>query len=176
MANRTSNAEKDARRERALERLRSALPVGSVVTCVLRGVSRTGMSRTVDFYKLAATGGGAHDWLSRSIADAGIGRWDEERGAVRVGGSGLDIGLHVVMVLGRMLYPEGFGCVGEGCPSNDHSNGDRDYTTNSEALIGWAACDDCCELPQGDLAINRGCPRHRHWHKAGDYALRRVWL
>jgi len=48
--------------------------------------------------------------------------------ALVVGGAGMDMGYHVVYNLARTLFADGFACVGEGCPSNDHSNGDRDYT------------------------------------------------
>ena len=35
------------------------------------------------------------------------------------------MGFHVVYNLGATLYPEGYDCIGLGCPSCDHSNGDR---------------------------------------------------
>jgi len=35
----------------------------------------------------------------------------------------MDMGFHLVYSLSRALYPDGFACVGDYCPSNDHSNG-----------------------------------------------------
>jgi hypothetical protein len=32
------------------------------------------------------------------------------------------MGFALVYALGRKLYPDGFDCAGERCPSNDHSN------------------------------------------------------
>lgn len=63
-----------------------------------------------------------------------------------VGGCGMDMGYHLVYALARKLWPDGFDCIGPGCPSNDHSNGDRDYT-----------------------------PGHRH-HADGGYCLKHRWL
>ena len=41
------------------------------------------------------------------------------------GGCGMDMGFDLIYSLSRTLYPNGFACIGEWCPSNDHSN--RDY-------------------------------------------------
>lgn len=98
--------------------------------------------------------------------------------------------------ISRVLYPQGFGCIGEGCPSNDHSNGDRDYTPHATACdcrpcavcggsdpVICAKCLQCtrerghahgCEGCSGTLGVHG----HPHWHGRGsaDYAFRSEWL
>lgn len=59
--------------------------------------------------------------------------------ALVVNGCGMDMGFHVVYELGYTLYGrDGFICIGERCPSNDHSNGDRDYTPHAHTDGGYA--------------------------------------
>ncbi|MDC6726290.1 hypothetical protein, partial [Leclercia adecarboxylata] len=43
---------------------------------------------------------------------------------VRVTGTGMDMGFHVVYSMAAMMYPDGFHCAGKRkrCPSDDHSN------------------------------------------------------
>ena len=121
--------------------LRETLKPGDTLYTVLRSVSRTGMSRVIDVYYLA-NGDANKDgtlrppvkmWLSYRIAKAcGLtfmdsGRHGTRNGAegIKIGGCGMDMGFEIVYTLGRVLYPNGFPCAGERCPSNDHSNGDR---------------------------------------------------
>lgn len=91
------------------------------------------MTRDIDLLKMADDREGFR-WLSyRAAAILGNTMGHD---AVRVGGAGMDMGFHLVYTLSRTLYPDGFDCVGlyqdnrtDGprCPSNDHSNGLRDY-------------------------------------------------
>jgi hypothetical protein len=142
-----------AERTKVIEELRALLPPGSTVHCILRHVSRSGMYRAIDLRFLE--GGATHRLSYRVGKVLGFG-FDEKREAVKAGGCGMDMGFHLVSNLSTTLYPDGFGCIGEGkegyesCPSSDHSNGDRDYTPHSE------------ERP--------------HWHESGGYALRCQWL
>ncbi len=53
---------------------------------------------------------------------------DRKNWGVKMGGCGMDMGYHLVNNLGYALFPNGVPCTGEDCPSNDHNNGDRDYT------------------------------------------------
>ena len=128
-----------ADREEARETLRGILKPGDTVWTVVKSVSRSGMSRSIDAYVLTCQDGQAdRRWLSRYIARAGIGTWDDKREAVKVGGCGMDMGFALVYELSHALWPKGYGCIGEGCPSNDHSNGDRDYTPHQHAGGGYA--------------------------------------
>ena len=62
----------------------------------------------------------------------------KDRNALVVHGGGMDMGFHIVYSLGRTLFPEGFTCMGEGCISNDHFNGDKDYTPHNHTDGGYA--------------------------------------
>jgi hypothetical protein len=52
-----------------------------------------------------------------------------------MGGAGMDMGFALVYNLSRSLYPNGFDCIGESCPSNDHVNG---YNRSHHADGGYA--------------------------------------
>jgi len=125
--------------QEAVERLRELLPPGSTVWSTVRHVSRSGMSRTIDFYKLTVHDGEPDRvWLSRLISTACGYPFDKSREAVKVSGCGMDMGFAVVYDLAYVLYPDGFDCVGEKCPSNDHSNGDRDYSPHRHTSGGYS--------------------------------------
>lgn len=146
-----------------LDRLRSWCPPGTKVYCVLRHASSSGMSRSISFFVLKDN---RHVQLDRSILQVGIGKFDRKHDGIKVGGCGMDMGLHVVYNLSRMLYPKGFGCIGEDCPSNDHTNGDRDYSKHLSAREG----------PLGDMTPEAQRKYGVHWHAEGGYALRHSWL
>lgn len=176
-------------RAEAIERLREFLNPGDTVHTVLRNVSRSGMSRSIDAYVFK------HDersdtmvkhWLSYSVAKAGIGTWDNARECVKMGGTGMDMGFALVYSLSATLYPDGHGCTGDKCPSNDHSNGDRDYTPH---VTPRQRCRLCLDVPGRDGLGNpcRGCDGATgytlptvegmgHWHSDGGYALRHAWI
>ena len=61
-------------------------------------------------------------------AAAALGCRMGKRDGLIVGGCGMDMGFEIVYNLGRTLWPDGAPCVGEKCQSNDHHNGDWDYT------------------------------------------------
>lgn len=129
----------------AADTLRELLPPGTTVYTVLRHVSRSGMSRDIDLYVMQD---GEPRWISRLAARAAGLTFNERAEAVRMGGCGMDMGFAAVYALSHALYPDGFECVGEtiresdsfvvGCPSNDHSNGDRDYSPHHHASGGYA--------------------------------------
>ena len=67
------------------------------------------------------------------------------------------------------------------CPSNDHGNGDRDYSIHGQrTMLGCRRKVCTCHdegawapgqtYPQGCLTC--GCRWAEHWHKGADYALR----
>ncbi len=129
-----------AERQECLDRLRKMLPPGSRVHTTMRHVSRSGMSRDIDCYLLHD---GQAQWLSRLIAKACDFSFNEKREAIRVQGCGMDMGYHIVNNLAMALYPEGFECTGRDehpnmCPSNDHSNGDRNYKPHHHVSLGYA--------------------------------------
>ena len=119
MTTKAERAEILERKTEAVAKLREILPPGTIVTTVLQHVSRSGMSRSIKCV----------------MADPEIGVWDitgyvaaalstvrDSRYGIKRDGCGMDMGFDLVYSLSRTLYPTGFDCIGEGCPSNDHSN------------------------------------------------------
>jgi len=93
--------------------------------------------------------------VSYIAAKAGACRWNNRSEACVA-----DSGSQLVYNLSRALYLDGFGCIGQGCPSNDHVNGDRDYTPHDRIYNREEA-----------EWVGLG-----HWHEDGGYALRHEWL
>lgn len=121
----------------SLELLRATLKPGDTLYTVLRHRASSGMSRAIDVYKLGQqrsdqgrdNGRIQKQWLSFHAARAAGFRFSEKYDAVDMGGAGMDMGFHLVYSLSRVVFAEGFDCIGEGCPSNDHVNErERNYT------------------------------------------------
>lgn len=118
------------------ETLQGMIKPGDTVYTVLRHVSRSGMSRRIDLYII---GDDKRPHFITGMAAAAMGmRWDRDKGGIIAGGCGMDMGFHLVYNLSQVLFREGFVCTGERCPSNDHSNGDRDRTPHSHTDPGYA--------------------------------------
>ena len=128
-----SKADKE-RIKNAREQLQQILKPGDTVYCVLCHVSRSGMQREIKFY---ARQGNEMRYLSGYMEALGLGRRGKREGNI-VGGCGMDMGFHLVYNLGRVLYPGGVICAGKHCPSNDHSNGDRNYEPHCHTDGGYA--------------------------------------
>ena len=127
---------KESDKENARKELLEILKPGDTVYCVLRHVSRSGMQREISFF----TEGMRR--IDSWVCDALGMRWGKHNGVV-TGGCGMDMGFHVVYNLAYVLFPEGFGCTGRReypnmCPSNDHSNGDRNYKPHKHSDGGYA--------------------------------------
>lgn len=114
-------------RDEAIAQLTELLPPGSRITTVARHVTRSGMGRSIS---LLVSGDSGDPWdISFLAARAGLGTIDRNHGGIKISGCGMDMGFALVYNLSRTLYPDGHDCIGASCPSNDHSNGDRDYST-----------------------------------------------
>ena len=111
------------------------LKPGDTVYTVLRHVSRSGMSRSIDAYKME------HDGPTMLTGPAcrllGL-TFDRNNGGAKMGGCGMDMGFAMIYELSYALWPTGYTCIGEHCPSSDHSNGDRDYTPHAHKDGGHA--------------------------------------
>lgn len=107
----------DAKAE-AIEHLRELCPPGSTILCVLGHASRSGMSRRINFY----SDGPDPVYLSGLIEKLGHYKRPANGDGLRVDGCGMDMGFAVVYDTAQTLYPDGFDCIGDRCPSNDHSN------------------------------------------------------
>lgn len=107
------------------------LKPGDTVYTVLEHVSKSGMTRDIRvLIPFTADDGRVDFWHPNHAVGAVLGLRSGRscHDGIRVSGCGMDMGFHLIYSLGYALWPEGFGCVGQSCPSNDHSNGDRDYT------------------------------------------------
>ena len=120
--------------DEALETLRKWMPPGTTVYTILDHVSSSGMSRAIRVVVPYVRDDGTVDHIHPNYAVGtvlGLRHWKRNgrtQDALVVGGCGMDMGFHLVYELSRALYRDGFPCLGPGCPSNDHSNGDRDFT------------------------------------------------
>jgi hypothetical protein len=135
-------------KDQALEALREELHPGDTVFCVLRHVSSSGMTRWIS--PMTIRGGAVRDW-SYAVGLVTDSKANGQHEGVKRGGCGMDMGFDLVYSLSRRLFPDGFGCIGDKCPSNDHSNGDRDYMKHLPGV-------------------------RPHLHKDGGYALHHRWL
>jgi hypothetical protein len=155
-----TKAQEQAKQE-AIEHLKTVVKPGDTVYTILRSVSRSGMSRTVS--AMVHLPDGPFDISGWAAKATGL-TLDRDRLGVKMQGCGTDMGFELVYQLAWALFREGFGCVGEGCPSNDHSNGDRDYTPHMTDAERTGA--------DGTL-----CTCHKeHMHSDPGYSLRQRWL
>ena len=138
-----------AEQQEAIVALRLTIKPGDTLYTVVRHVSASGMTRSIDVYRLYVENGKAErQWLSRRVAVALGWGYDEQREAVKVGGAGMDMGFHLVYELGHVLFGDTpWRCTGKNdCPSNEHNNP---------------------PYPQ---------PSRRVKHAGSGYALRQAWL
>ena len=119
----------------SLEYLHEALKPGDMIHTIVTHVSRSGMSRSIRTLIIKDS---SHRDISYLVARALDERMDEHNGGIKVSGCGMDMGFETVYRLGYALYPEGFTCIGEKCPANDHSNGDRNYNPHLHKDGGYA--------------------------------------
>lgn len=143
--------EKEARAAQAVAYLKEYLHPGDRVYTILCSVSRSGMSRHIDVVipTLGKDGKLGIYKISHLVADALDYRRAKD-GSLVVGGCGMDMGYSVAYGLSSVLFRDAFKCIGEGCPSNDHTN-DRDGS--------W------------ERSKNKG-----RLHSDGGYALTHAWV
>ncbi len=128
-----TKAQKQEQQE-AVAKLREWLKPGDTVHTILRHVSRSGMQREISVVLLKA---GADLHPNYLVAKA-LGVRQGKQDGIVMNGCGMDMGHALVYNLGQVLFPEGFTCIGKECPSNDHSNGDRDHTPHQHKSGGYA--------------------------------------
>ena len=131
---------KEREQQEAIEELRKLLKPGDKLTTVLRHRSSSGMSRAIDVYLFQNSNGDGVTkfWLSRLVAKACGYTFSDKYDALIAGGCGMDMGFSVVYDLSRTLFHDNFVCIGKGCPSNDHNNGDRNYEPHKHSDGGYA--------------------------------------
>jgi hypothetical protein len=122
-------------RQEAIERLHEVLAPGMTVSTITRHVSRSGMNRSISLVIVEEDEPWDISWLAARAMEDKI---DQNHGGIKISGGGMDMGFALVYNLGRTLYPDAFDCIGDRCPANDHSNGDRDYTPHRHSDGGYA--------------------------------------
>lgn len=88
---------------------------GDKVYIVLRNISRSGMSRRMDFYLFRK---GQLLYVTPHVAQITDNRQHSD-GTLKVGGCGMDMGFAVVYDLSRKLFPNGFYIGKEDYPRNN---------------------------------------------------------
>lgn len=124
-----------AQRDTAIDTLRALVTPGQTVYTSLKHVSRSGMLRHIDVYIIENN---EPRRITNLVADSCDYRQASPFGPLKVGGCGMDMGFSVIYGLSRTLYPDGFECIGTDCPSNDHSNGDRNREPHHHSDGGYA--------------------------------------
>ena len=106
-------------RDQAITQLRRLLRPGTIVYTVRLNSTRSGEWHVLNVIVIRCN-------TPRSIAGYAaetIGaKYDRKRNGVGIRGCGMDPGFDVVYALSRALFAGRFRCIGENCPSNDHSN------------------------------------------------------
>ncbi len=114
-------------KEEARERLLEILRPGDTVYTIIRHVSSSGMTRHISPILLSngEDGQGVNIFHLDALAAKAL-EWPDmyykDKQGIKVEGCGMDMGFHLVYELSCTLWPDGFDCIGEGCPSNDHFN------------------------------------------------------
>ena len=117
--------------EEARQFLSENLKPGDTVQTILRHVSRSGMMRAIS----PIVGGRDVSWyVARLLGES----QNKNHEGVTMTGCGMDMGFQLIYCLSSILFKDGFECIGKGCPSNDHANGDRDYTPHQHKSGGYA--------------------------------------
>ena len=117
------------------EKLLDLMKPGDTVYTILRHVSRSGMSRVIDLVIMFDGEPLSISGWAAAVTDS---RLDRDRWGLKIGGAGMDMGFALVYELSYALFKDGFICIGETCPANDHNNGDRDYTPHQHSDAGYA--------------------------------------
>jgi hypothetical protein len=131
-------------RDEAIVKLREWIKPGTAVYTVLDHVSRSGMQRQIRVLVPYTREDGTIDFLHPNYSVSIALGWPQatrngrRQDGIKVNGCGMDMGFHLVYSLSRVLWPDGYECTGKGCHSNDHSNGDRNYTPHHHNDGGYA--------------------------------------
>ena len=129
------NKAKIAEIEQEKESLRELLKPGDTIYTDLKHVSKSGMLRIIAL-KIVKDGDILD--ISYGASMAMNSKLDKDQRGIKITGCGMDMGFALVYELSQYLYPKGFECIGQNCPSNDHFNGDRNYNPHHHESGGYA--------------------------------------
>lgn len=126
---------KKAVRQQAIEGLRKLIKPGDKIYTNLRHYTRSG-NRFFDVYIIRNN---EPRRITYTVGEATGLTYNRNHEALAASDK-----FEIVYHLSRELFADGFDCIGEGdgyttrCPSNDHFNGDRDYTPHQHSDPGYA--------------------------------------
>jgi hypothetical protein len=126
---------KEKEKMESMEILKQYIKPGDTIYTTLYHVSRSGMFRTIGLCVMKDNEPINLTWHAGKVAGYTI---SNKHAGVAVSGCGMDMGFSLVYNLSAALYPDGFECIGEKCPSNDHSNGDRNREPHHHSSGGYA--------------------------------------
>jgi hypothetical protein len=135
--------------------LRKLLKPGDTVHCIIRSVSRSGMSRVISLY--VKQGDDMRNIDSLACDAIGSDVYPLGRDGLKVGGCGMDMCFAVVYHLSRRLLPDGFGVEG------DHPTRGKLRPVSREAAAKMVALGWTFRGRNGDAS---------GWDDDGGYALR----
>lgn len=121
--------------DRIKAEMKTYLPPGTTVYTDLKHVSRSGMLRIIKVY--INTPEGIRD-ISYHVATVLNTTLEPKYGGIKRTGCGMDMGFDLIYNLSYELYPNGYTCPGKNCESNDHYNGDKNYTPHHHNSGGYA--------------------------------------
>lgn len=187
MSTSRSRRERETAKQEAKEKLLQILRPGDRVYGIVRTVSRSGMSRTIDFYAFGPQVWSARHkagcdriYLSGYIADL-LDYRRTDSGALKVQGCGMDMIFSVVYSVGHALWPEGFGLPCEHCGYRSQSKDDAQekYAAASDKEAGAGSrfsppyCP--CEADSNPVGWHSFWGRNADrsgWDEDGGYALK----
>lgn len=126
---------KEQEKIEALDSLKGILKPGNEVYTSLKHVSSSGMTRHIQV--LVAEGERITD-ISYLVGKALDYKMNKYGDGLVVSGCGMDMGFSVIYNLSSVLFKDGFTCLGDYCPSNDHANGDRNRDPHEHKSGGYA--------------------------------------
>ena len=140
----------------AKKKLVGIVKPGDKLLTVLRNCSRSGMSRSISVIHPD----GANDitfWVSRAIENS----IDQKNGGIKISGCGMNMGFEIVYLLGRVLFPDGFGEEGT------YKNGSKGRPTTKEMAKKCVEKGVVFRGRNGDAS---------GWDNDGGYALKQAWM
>lgn len=165
--------QKEREKLEAIEMLKKSVKPGDTIYTTLKHVSKSGMMRVIDLFIIEDNEPRRITGLAcRAIGNS----YNDRHEGMTMGGCGMDMGFAAVYDLSHTLFSEGFDCIGEGCPSNDHNNAYMDIKQN--------VCPVCKQHSDIGLNEKRGnlsvcsstCARGKWHHSSGGYALKHRWM
>lgn len=108
--------QKEREQNEAKARLLEILKPGDTIHTSLKHVSRSGMYRVIRLYVIKDGDLINLDYHAAKLLEG----YDNRHDGCKASGCGMDMGFALVYNLAYALFPDGYDCVGEGCPSPDH--------------------------------------------------------